>query len=274
MAVKRRRTAAKRKIFRGKKRKTTYKTQMAVAKKVVQQVIARNIETKSSNHNVVTTNVVHNRLTMIDSGLFNTSQGDSDNDMGSTLNRTGDEVNLRGLSIRFLLEMHQSFSDVTYRVMVIKAAKGDTPNLSTLFVGLSTCKILDQINNERFSVVYSKTYKQTARNPGVGDQQQFTFNQVTGAGLTTGNFLGGATGNFAPAPLGRAVKVCKIWIPGAKLFRNGLVRYENATTQTKFFGYHLIMYAYVNSETDSSESGAVIAAQIKHYICQMYYKDA
>ena len=34
------------------------------------------------------------------------------------------------------------------------------------------------------------------------------------------------------------------------------------------------MYAYVNSETDSSESGAVIAAQIKHYICQMYYKDA
>ena len=179
---------------------------MAVAKKVVQQVIARNIETKSSNHNVVTTNVVHNRLTMIDSGLFNTSQGDSDNDMGSTLNRTGDEVNLRGLSIRFLLEMHQSFSDVTYRVMVIKAAKGDTPNLSTLFVGLSTCKILDQINNERFSVVYSKTYKQTARNPGVGDQQQFTFNQVTGAGLTTGNFLGGATGNFAPAPLGKLLR--------------------------------------------------------------------
>ncbi len=37
MAVKRRPTKAKRKIFRGKKRKTTYKTQMAVAKKVVQQ---------------------------------------------------------------------------------------------------------------------------------------------------------------------------------------------------------------------------------------------
>jgi len=140
---------------------------------------------------------------------------------------------------------------------------------------VSTCKILDQINNERFTVVYSKTYKQTARNPGVGDQQQYTFNQVQGpSGPGTGNFLGGATGNFAPAPLGRAVKVCKIWIPGAKLFRNGVIRYENASTQTKFFGYHLIMYAYVNSESDSADTGTVIAAQIKHYICQMYYKDA
>lgn len=237
--------------------------------------MARNIETKSSNHTVATTNVTHNRISIIDAGLFNTSQGDQDNMLTDTLNRTGDEINLRGISLRFLLEMQQSHSDVTYRCMLIKAAKGDTPTLATLFTGLSPCKILDQINTERFSVVYSKTFKQTARNPGVGNQAQASYGITQGTGgPATGGFLGGGDGTFTNMPLGRAVKVCKIWIPGAKLFRNGVIRYENGTTQPKFFSYYLIMYSYINTEADTANEGSLLAAQIKHYICQMYFKDA
>jgi len=214
---------------------------------------------------------------VIDSGLFNTSQGDTDPMTLDTLNRTGDEVNLRGLSLRFLLEMHQSHSDVTFRAMIIKSAKGDTPTLATLFNGLSTCKILDQINTERYSVIYSKTFKMTARNVGVGDQYQATYGITQGTGGSapaTGAFLSGGGGTFANNPLGRAVKVMKIWIPGSKLFKNGVIKYENASTQTKFFSYHFVVYSYINTEADTGDTGTVLSAFMKHYICQMYFKDA
>jgi len=233
------------------------------------------VETKQSVHKQDTANILHNRITVIDSGLFNTSQGDTDPMTLDTLNRTGDEVNLRGLSIRFLLEMHQAHSDVTFRAMIIKAAKGDTPTLATLFTGLSTCKILDQINTERYSVIYSKTFKVTARNAGVGNQAQGTYGQTQGVGgPTTGTFLSGFDGAFTGTSLGRAVKVMKIWIPGSKLFKNGVVKYENASTQTKFFGYHFIVYSYINTEADTGDAGTVLSAFMKHYICQMYFKDA
>ena len=206
--------------------------------------------------------------------MFNTSQGTSDPMVATdTLNRVGDEINLKGLSLRFLLEQQVYLSDVTYRCMIIKSAKGDTPTLGTLFMGLSTCKVLDHINTERYSVVYSKTLKITARNMVPGNNTSGTAFMVQGAsGPTTGTQTNGTTDILNASS--RPTRVVKIWIPGSKLFKNGVIRYENNSAQTKFFDYHFIMYAYINSDADSNNSGNVIAALMKHYICQIYYKDA
>ena len=169
------------KFFRGKKKKTTYKTQMAVAKRAVQQVIAKNIETKQSVNKVDTKNILHNRINIIDSSMFNTTPGTGDPMTSDVLNRVGDEVNLRGLSLRFLVEQQVYLADVSYRFMIIKSAKGDTPTDATLFSGLSLAKIIDQINIERYTVVYSKTFSLHSRNQTTGNPQSATLLQTQGA---------------------------------------------------------------------------------------------
>lgn len=258
-----------------KRRKMTKPAMVNLAKKIVAQQLNRNIETKQSVNTYVNTQLIHNRLTMIDSAMFSTTQGDQDPMTQNTQNRTGDEINCIGLSMRFLLEMQQSFSDVTFRILMVKAAKGDTPTLATLFNGLTPCKLLDSYNTERYTIMYSKTIKLTARNPGVGDQSQATYGIVQGAGgPATGAFLSGPGGNFANNPLGLATRVFKIWLPGKKMFRNGIIKYENASAQTKFFNYHLMIYSYVNNEADTGDVGTLATGKVRHYVSQMYYKDA
>jgi hypothetical protein len=84
---------------------------------------------------------LHDEISIIDSALFKTTQGTTDPMNTDSLNRVGDEVNLRGISIRFILEMPVYMSDVTYRAMIIKSAKGDVSQMATLWNGLSPCKL-------------------------------------------------------------------------------------------------------------------------------------
>jgi hypothetical protein len=244
-----------------------------VAKRIVASAMSRTVETKQSSHNIETRNILHDEIALIDSGLFKTTQGISDPMNTDSLNRIGDEVNIRGLSIRFILEMPVYMSDVTYRAMIIKSAKGDVPQMATLWNGLSPCKILDTINTERFTVVYSKTFKILARNMVTGGLDSATTLMTQGApGVSTGTASAGGPNVINSA--GAATRVCKIWIPGSKLFRNSVIRYENGTQQTKFFDYHFIMTSYVNAQADTSNTGSLNSGFLKHYICQMYYKDA
>lgn len=189
-----------------------------------------------------------------------------------TLNRIGDEVNLRGLSVRFMVDLALNQSDVTFRAMIIKSAKGDTPTIGTLFNGLSPCKLLDNINTERYTVVFSKTFKITARNMTIVNADSTFFNQVNAASASTGVGYTARTDNYQAQ--GKATKLMKIWIPGAKLFRNGVCKYENGSTQVKFFNYHFIVYSWSNSDANVDPAQDVINGLLKHYVCQMYYKDA
>jgi len=66
----------------------------------------------------------------------------------------------------------------------------------------------------------------------------------------------------------------KIWIPGSKFFRNGVCKYENGGTQCKFFNYHFIVYSWSNSDANVDPAQNVINGTLKHYVCQMYFKDA
>lgn len=191
-----------------------------------------------------------------------------------SLNRIGDEINVRGLSVRFMMDMALNHSDVTFRAMIIKTAKGDVPTIDTLFCGLSPCKLLDNINTERYSVVFSKTFKMTARNMTIPDGTSAFSNQTQGAGgASTGvGFLASGANNYAAQ--GKATRLMKIWIPGSKLFRGGVCRYENGSTQVKFFNYHFMVYSWSNSDANIDPAQNVINGILKHYVCQMYYKDA
>lgn len=244
---------------------------MAVAKRVVQQAIARTVETKQSNHTVATTNIYHNKIAVIDTNLFVTTQGTTDPMTNDAANRIGDEINVRGLSVRFMLDMALNHSDVTFRAMIIKSAKGDTPTIDTLFNGLSPCKLLDNINTERYSIVFSKTFKMTARNMTVPDSASAYSNQTQGSG---GPSTGVGVFPSTYQSQGKATKLMKIWIPGSKFFRNGVCRYENGGTQCKFFNYHFIVYSWSNSDANVDPAQNVINGLLKHYVCQMYFKDA
>jgi hypothetical protein len=58
-----------------------------------------------------------------------------------------------------MVELNERYSDITCRMFVVKKVKGDTLDASTFFTGLSTNKMIDTVNKERFTVLYTKTSK-------------------------------------------------------------------------------------------------------------------
>jgi len=58
-----------------------------------------------------------------------------------------------------MLELNERYSDVTFRLFVVRSAKGDTPTTVTLWQGASGNKMLDTFNTERFTILYSKYVK-------------------------------------------------------------------------------------------------------------------
>ena len=59
---------------------------------------------------------------------------DTENTFGQCF---GDQINLSGVSIKLKLELHERYSDVTFRIFVVHAAKGDVPLPGTLWNGAS-----------------------------------------------------------------------------------------------------------------------------------------
>jgi hypothetical protein len=53
-----------------------------------------------------------------------------------------------------MLEINERYSDVSYRLMLVKSTRGDTPTLATLYNGLSGNKMLDTKYKERYSILY------------------------------------------------------------------------------------------------------------------------
>ncbi len=68
-------------------------------------------------------------------------------------NRIGDEITLKGVSLKFMLEINERFSDVTFCILIVKASHGDNPTTANLFNSLSLNKVVDTINKERYSII-------------------------------------------------------------------------------------------------------------------------
>jgi len=257
MAIARKRKSTRRPLKRPsyKKKRTTRPS----VQRIVNAAINKNLETKTSNFSSTDgTEIFHNNFITLDSAPLTTGNGITDASTGQN-NRIGDKISLRGLSMKFMLELNERYSDVTFRCMFVKCAKGDVPTRATLFNGLSGNKMIDTINSERYTVLAQKWVKLKAPNTGSDGVPQ--------------NFLDppGSYGAVTDVPwLSRATKIVKMWIPGKKIVRSGILQYENQAAQCKFFDYHMLVYAYSNYSTSQD---LVRVGRLNDYVRQIYFKD-
>lgn len=220
------------------------------------------IETKHSN----TTSpdgvqIKHNDFVTLTTKVLKTTEGVQDPTIFNSLNRIGDKINVKGVKIKMMVELNERYSDVTFRLLLVRCARGDTPTRATLFNGLSGNKMLDTINKERYTVLFQKYFKIKAPN------QSTTGAIDLGGGVGAGfNYA-----NDGDLRLSRATKMISAWIPGTKFSRTGVITYNNATEDPKFFDYHVLLYAYSNYSAlqDVFEIG-----RVNDYIQTLYFKDA
>jgi len=260
-----------------KKYNTTPKKANVSAAKIqaaVRRVIYKHAETKMSQSDISDyQQVQHNSfINIFPNNILNTTPGVNDPTQGNTQNRIGDKISLLKCKIRMMLELNERYSDVTYRIIITKSARGDTPTINTLFKGLSGNKMLDEINYERYTVIFQKWGKIKAPPLSVGrSAAQDTTTTEPSTGIYYNNSVSGA--NF----LSRATRIIKIDIDGKKFAKDGIIQYEgpaNGNLQ-KFFDYNVFVYAYSNYNTlapTGITSGYNVLAVNDAYV-QLAYKD-
>ncbi|AXH77987.1 MAG: putative capsid protein [Cressdnaviricota sp.] len=216
------------------------------------------IETKegtiSTNVNIA---LPHNNVYVLQSGgvdlnpfLIGYGSGDP---MAGTGNRVGDRITVRGISLSLFLENALQRARVYYRIMLIKKAKGDTLDRSTLYKGDCNNKMLDQVNTERFKIVAQKI---------------INVNCTNNAPVTVGVTGVPSGGTLA----GISSKIVRFWIPGRKFGKNGNVQFENGSGgQCKYFDYRWVIVAYdwYGTPQDANNVGNINEAYAK-----VYFKDA
>lgn len=181
------------------------------------------------------------------------------NDYEATVGqRIGDKLTLRGVGIKAMLELNERFTDVTFRIIVVKAARADTLTRATLFNGESGNKMMDSINKERYTVIAQKFVK--LRSNPVG---------TTGPEANVGE--GVYLDNGGKASTSRATRIVRMWIPGTRFTKSGIITYENGTNDPKFFDYHVVCYAYSNYSTAQDIWNV---GRVNEFLARMYYKDA
>lgn len=244
----------------GKTANPSAATIQAVVRRAVAKSVNKNIETKTANNTSADgSEILHNNCITLTDQLLYTTQGITDPATGATACRIGDAINLKGVSIKMMVELNERYSDVTFRLMVIKCARGDVPNRANLFVGLSGNKMLDRFNNERYTIISQKYFKITAPN-------QSTFGP-----LAVPILAGVNAANDAVQTMSRATRIVKLWIKGSKFVRSGVITYDNGGFQPKFFDYHVVLYSYSNYSTSQD---LYYTGRVNDYISTLYYKDA
>lgn len=234
----------------------------------VKRVLYKHAETKMSQSDISDyQQIEHNSFKNIfPNNILNTTPGVNDPTTGNTANRIGDKISLLKCKIRMMLELNERYSDVTYRIIITKSARGDTPTINTLFKGLSGNKMLDEINYERYTVIYQKWGKIKSAPVSAGDS-------ATQAGTSTGIYAASSSLNY----LSRATRIIKIDIDGKRFAKDGIIQYEgpaNGNLQ-KFFDYNVFVYAYSNYNTlapTSLTAGYNVLAVNDAYV-QLAYKD-
>lgn len=248
-----------RKVYRKYGRKATVAPAARTLQAAVRRVLAKNLEIKNSCFSTTDgTEIGHNSFIILDNALLKTTQGIDSGNTNDTTNRIGDKINLKSIQLKMMVELNERYSDVTFRCLVIKSSKGDTITSSSLFNGLSSNKMLDTINTERYTILKQKWFKLTARNNGV----------VSGASSVPGYSQAGNLNEVSS----RATKIIKFTLPYSKFSKSGIITYEDGTSQVKFFDYTVILYAYSNYST--SDLLGYNVGRLNDYIAVMKYTDA
>ena len=250
--------------IRKPRRKRKFPKKRMNVQQMVNKALARKIETKQSTYTGTDGQVIrHNNFQIIEptANFLRTNNGTGD-PMTGTGDRIGDEITLKGISLKMMIENQYRYCDVTYRLLLVRSSKGDTPTRASLFRGLSGNKMLDSINYERYSIVAQKTFKIK------GGNSASDGTPVVVAGVSYGFSRQDATNLIVSPP----TRIIRMYIPGAKISKGGVIKYEDlSTSQVKFFDYNLLLFAYANLGTSQD---VVDIAQVNDYIKTMYFTDA
>lgn len=203
--------------------------------------------------------VPHNRSTVLQlqsGGPLNPfrSVNGTDDPMGTGGSRIGDMIKVTGLLIRGMVQNQFSRPKVFYRIMLVKCAKGDTIDDSTLFSGITTNRLIDQMNTERFTILAETHFSVSTANVAQTGTNAAGEPQGTGGG-------------------GQGTRLFKMWIPGSKFGPDGRVHFENNSQgQVKFYDYRVVVVTY-----DWNHSPTVTATNIgaiNECYTKLYFKDA
>lgn len=229
----------------------------------IRRTLFKNAESKNSQVSSPDyTQVYHNNAVIIANDILKTTQGVGDNEYTNVLNRIGDKITLIKAQFRMMLEINERFADVTYRIMLVRSARGDTPTNATLFNGLSGNRMLDTLNYERYTVLYQKWGKIKSANESGGRAAAEDLSIINPG---TGMYIAGDD-KFHTS---RATRIIKFDIPGSKFAKNGIIQYDGGGASQKFFDYNLLVFAYSNYST--SEVYYVMA--VNDYYHRLIYKD-
>lgn len=244
-----------------------YKKQSHYAASALQAAARRAIlqvaETKKGTNSISDgQEIFHNNYISLADNLVATTQGTQNPDDNTGLNRIGDQIQLKGVKLNFMVELNERYSDVTFRLLIVKCARGDTPSRATLFNGASTNKMLDTLNTDRYTIISQKWFKLKAPNTGTWGGEE-----VVGSGA----YEQADAHNYAHnRTLSRATKIIKHWIPGSKFTKSSILQYEDGGPHPKFFEYRAFLYAYSNYTTLQD---VYYVARLNDVVKVMYYKD-
>lgn len=231
---------------------------------MVRRTLFKNAESKSTQSSVNdNTAIAHNSFVNVSPNtILYTSQGVTDPENNNIQNRIGDKITLTKVECRGMFELDNRYSDVSYRIMVVKSAKGDTPTSANMFMGLSGNKMLDNFNYERFTIIYQKWGKIKASNTGTNGAY------LGGAGYI-GSGIHDASSNQTQT---RSTKIIRFSIPVKKFAKNGIIQYEaNNSAQQKFFDYNIFVYAYSSYATSDALGWQVM--WVNDFFTRLTYKD-
>jgi len=271
MPPKRNYSSKKRKV--AKKYGTSVKKANAsasVIQSAVRRALQKNLEKKQSLYSSTDyIQIQHNSFVNLDTAVLATTPGIYDPNTGNTANRIGDQITLKRVEFRIMLELNERYSQCTYRIMIVKTAKADVPTISTLWVGLSGNKMLDNYDRERYTVLYEKWGE--IKNTAVGGGLNVTTDSTTLA-PSTGLYYGSSGNNN----FNRATKIVKFSIPYKTFTKSGIIQYENGISQVKMYDYYVLVYAYSNYSTlaPTGVTAGYNVLAVNDYVKILHYTDA
>ena len=142
------RTVRQAQDVKGKTSSATYRLNKGM-RNIAKSVFNKHVETKTGLYTSSDgQEISHKNFITITNNLLATSQGVGD-EMAGVGQRLGDEIKQSCVSIKMMLELNKRYLDVTFRILVVRAAKSDALTKATLFTGTSGNKMLDTIHEER-----------------------------------------------------------------------------------------------------------------------------
>lgn len=246
----------KKKVYK----KKVPKVSNAVVKYVKQQ-FSKKLETKRGTYTSTDgLEIGHNSYITLDANVLATTNGTADPLNTSSGNRVGDEINLKGVNFKFMLQLNERYSQCTFRIMVIRGPSGSAFT-SDIWASASANKMMDTFNYEKYTLIYSKYVVINAGNNGAITTLAGTTN--IGSGLYDASTI-----QYYSPPS----KIVSFNVPGYKFGYGGNIKYQDGQSIVKTYDYKVIVYAY--SQFGTSEALGWNVGRVNEYIRQIYFTDA